>query len=85
MMRGEDRVELTGFGPWPAAGQDARPDDSRPRRRFLAVWYRCCHAYGRLYRNHNETAYEGRCPRCGARARAVIGPGGTTRQFFEAR
>ncbi len=53
-----------------------------PRRRFRSVWYRCCHVYGRMYRNTAETAYLGRCPRCGAPVRAVIGPGGTNRQMF---
>jgi len=55
------------------------------RRRFLAIWFRCCHAYGRLYRNPRQTAYVGRCPRCGAAVSARIGPQGTKRRFFEAR
>jgi hypothetical protein len=66
----------------------SRPRDSPPpagpRRPFLAIWFRCCHAYGRLYRNADETAYEGRCPRCGARVQAYIGPDGTSRRMFEA-
>jgi hypothetical protein len=60
-----------------------RPE--RSARKFLSVWYRCCHTYGRMYRNRSETAYEGRCPRCGARVRARIGPGGTSQRMFEAR
>ena len=56
-----------------------------PPRKFLSIWYRCCHTYGRLYRNKAGTAYEGRCPRCGATARALIGPGGTNQRLFEAR
>ena len=54
------------------------------RSRFLAVWFRCCHVYGRMQRNHAQTAYEGRCPRCGAKVHARIGPGGTSRRVFEA-
>jgi hypothetical protein len=52
---------------------------------WLAVWFRCCHTYGRIYRNQAGTLYEGPCPRCGSTVRAVIGPGGTSRRFFEAR
>ncbi len=66
-----------------------RPDggNSRrgPTRPFLSVWYRCCHTYGRMYRNREQTAYEGRCPRCGARVTARIAPDGTPRRTFEAR
>ena len=54
-----------------------------PRSKFLSVWFRCCHTYGRLNRNEDRTAYEGRCPRCGAAVRALIGPGGTSRRTFE--
>jgi len=64
------------------------PEKSKPveaKRKFLSVWYRCCHTYGRLNRNNDGTAYEGRCPRCGAKARAAIGPGGTSQRMFEAR
>ena len=57
--------------------------DKGPRRPFLAVWYRCCHAYGRMYRNREMTHYEGRCPRCGARVTARIGPGGTSQRLFQ--
>ena len=49
------------------------------------MWFRCCHTYGRMYRNRAETAYEGRCPRCGAMVHARIGPGGTSQRTFEAR
>ncbi len=55
-----------------------------PRRRFLSVLYRCCHVYGRLYRNKDATAYVGRCPGCGGPVFALIGPGGTNKRLFEA-
>ena len=58
--------------------------DSASRAKFLSVWYRCCNVYGRMYRNHAQTAYQGRCPRCGAPVQARIGPGGTNRRMFEA-
>jgi hypothetical protein len=52
--------------------------------KFLSIWFRCCHVYGRLNRNATHTAYEGRCPRCGAMVHARIGPDGTSRRMFEA-
>jgi hypothetical protein len=60
------------------------PGTPGPRRAFLSVWYRCCHVYGRMYRNAEETAYDGRCPRCGASVRALIGPDGTDQRIFRA-
>ncbi len=48
------------------------------------VFFRCCHTYARAYRNSEQTAYVGRCPKCGATVRARIGPGGTSRRMFEA-
>ena len=68
------------------AGDEAGPTDDAAGtgRRFLSVWYQCCHTYGRLYRDAAGTRYEGRCPRCGARAQALIGPGGTNQRIFRA-
>jgi hypothetical protein len=59
-------------------------DPVGPARPFLAVHFRCCHVYGRMYRNAAQTRYEGRCPRCGAKVEATIGTGGTSRRIFEA-
>ena len=51
---------------------------------WLAMRWRCCGAYGRIYRNKQQTAYEGRCPRCGRPVSVKIGPDGTRHRFFEA-
>ncbi|MBC23996.1 MAG: hypothetical protein CMJ32_08795 [Phycisphaerae bacterium] len=51
---------------------------------FLAIWFRCCHAYGRLYRTVDGGMYQGRCPRCGCSVHAMIGSGGTNRRIFQA-
>ncbi len=61
-----------------------RRSDHNGRRPWIAIHFRCCHAYARLYRNPAGNAYEGRCPKCGAATRATIGPGGTDQRFFTA-
>ena len=34
--------------------------DNKPKRKFLGVYFSCCHVYGRLYQNKQGTAYVGR-------------------------
>ena len=63
-------------GPAPAASLVGRP--------WLAVHWRCCSVYSRVYRNRAGDAYEGRCPGCGKPLHVRIGPGGTSERFFEA-
>ncbi len=53
-------------------------------RPWLAVHWRCCSVYSRIYRNVAGTTYEGRCPRCGKPVRVNVAPGGTSHRFFEA-
>src|SRR5688500_17514942 len=63
-----------------SAGDPKSPAAGAPNpalRKFLSVWFQCCHTYGRMHRNKQGTAYEGRCPKCGAAVSAKIGPGGT--------
>jgi hypothetical protein len=77
-----DIVDIPGV-PNPAADAARGEGDQRgPTRKFLQVWFTCCHTYGRLYRNAERTKYEGRCPRCGAKVHAHIGPGGTSQRMF---
>lgn len=63
----------------------AKPQAAGEAKKFLSVWFRCCHTYGRMYRNQAQTEYVGRCPKCGAEVSARIGHGGTNRRMFEAR
>ncbi|BET66080.1 hypothetical protein ASA1KI_09980 [Opitutales bacterium ASA1] len=53
-------------------------------RPFLGVQFVSCRTYGRLYLNREGTAYVGRCPRCGAPVRALVGEHGTSQRFFQA-
>lgn len=75
--------------PDPGAGRDgdrsrnAEDKQRGPKKRFLSIMFRCCNTYGRLYPNAEGTRFEGRCPRCGARTQAGIGPEGTDRRLFE--
>jgi hypothetical protein len=82
MPHEEDIVEIGGVR---MNRRESDGDPKGPRSRFLSVWYRCCHTYGRLYRNREQTMYVGRCPRCGAQVHALIGQQGTSRRMFEAR
>jgi hypothetical protein len=59
-----------------AAGAGGRP--------WLAIRWRCCGVYSRIYRNSRATAYEGRCPRCGRALTVEIGAEGTSARFFDA-
>lgn len=54
-------------------------------RKFLGIYFRCCSTYGRVYRNRAGTAYEGRCPKCGATVHVPIGEHGSSARFFVAR
>ncbi len=83
-MAPEDYVDIEGLRNFQPAG-DADSNTSERPRKFLSVWFQCCHTYGRMYRNHEGTKYEGRCPRCGAAVLARIGPHGSTRNLFEAK
>jgi hypothetical protein len=51
-------------------------------RPFLSVHFACCSVYSRVYRNKDETAYAGRCPRCGRPIKFLIGAGGTDQRVF---
>jgi hypothetical protein len=53
-------------------------------RPWLAIQWKCCSTYSRVYRNAAGDAYEGRCPRCSKAVRAKVGEGGTSSRFFEA-
>lgn len=51
-------------------------------RPFLGVKFECCGVYARIYRNRQQDAYDGCCPRCARPIRFQIGPGGESARFF---
>ena len=72
----------------PAAPPPTTNSDSAPPmqgRPWLAIQWRCCSVYSRVYRNAAGTAYDGRCPRCAKQLHVAVGEGGTSSRFFEAR
>lgn len=78
-----DRIEIQGLPVHePDAAERRKANSPRP---WLGIMFRCCHAYGRIYKTPAGDRYEGFCPRCGARVKALVGPGGTTRRLFEAK
>jgi len=58
--------------------------DPARKRPFLGIHFKCCNTYSRIYKNNTGTAYEGRCPKCGAIVRVPIGSEGSSSRFFVA-
>jgi hypothetical protein len=84
-MTGPDYiVDIDGLKAPDGSGRDADAASFRGRP-WLAVHWRCCGVYSRVYRNKAGTLYEGRCPKCGRPVTARVGPGGTSHRFFEAQ
>jgi hypothetical protein len=74
-----DIVDIAGLADRPRR----EPTQSRASRPWLGVWFRCCHVYGRMTKTPDGRMYRGRCPRCAAEVRAVVGAGGTSQRFFQ--
>lgn len=81
-MSGPDYiVEVQGVSvpqPPPESGKTLR---GRP---WLAVHWRCCSVYSRVYRDPSGKSYDGRCPVCRRPIHLKVGAGGTNCRFFEA-
>jgi hypothetical protein len=80
----EDIVDISALGGGSrSGGRSQRRRGTGQGRPWLAMKWKCCGAYSRIYRNRAGTAYEGRCPKCAMHVRVPIGPGGTNQRFFE--
>lgn len=82
MPQRRDRITLGGRDVYGEQVGASSEDQTSTARRFLSVWFRCCHVYGRMYRNEQQTQYIGRCPKCAAQVQARIGPDGTAQRMF---
>ncbi len=51
-------------------------------RPYIGFWFRCCHAYARIYLNKTGTAYVGHCPKCARRVEIDVAPGGSKSKFW---
>ncbi len=68
-----------------ASAQTASGNSPAQGRPWLAILWRCCSVYSRVYRKRDAAAYEARCPRCSRHLKIAVGEGGTDSRFFEAR
>ncbi len=84
-MAGPDYIlDVEGLNRRGAEAPDADQPPGPRGRPWLAIRWRCCHVYSRIYRNDAATAYEGKCPTCRRDLAVFIGPAGTSHRFFEA-
>lgn len=72
------RRDASGPSPAPAAGPPPTP------RPWLAIHWRCCHVYSRVYRNPSASHYLAQCPSCGRSAKIEVAPTGLSTRFLEA-
>jgi hypothetical protein len=66
---------------------DTNTNDSggaKAPRQFVGINFTCCNIYCRIYKNRTGDAYEGACPKCRRKVKLMIGPGGTSKRFFDA-
>lgn len=59
-------------------------NDEPQKKPFLGIMFNCCGVYGRIYKNKENTAYVGRCPKCMRTVKVPVGEGGTNVRFFNA-
>ena len=76
---------VTSAAPVGHFANNVQQGDSSEKKRYLGIKFVCCGVYARIYANKDNTAYEGRCPKCLKPVKVKIGQGGTNNRFFEAQ
>jgi hypothetical protein len=71
--------------PTPVRGRSGAGAGSAGQRPYLSVHFACCGVYQRVYQDRDGKTYHGRCPRCAAPVRFVVGAGGTPARSFVVR
>jgi hypothetical protein len=54
-------------------------------RKYIGIYFKCCHVYSRVYKSKLGDRYVGFCPKCGAKVQLMIGSDGVDDRFFVAR
>ena len=65
--------------------EDDTNEQQSAQRKFIGIWFECCHTYGRLYKNKEGNLYTGRCPKCLRMAQIRVdstSEKATNRRFF---
>ncbi len=52
------------------------------KRPFISLMFDCCRVYNRLYLTKDESAFQGRCPKCLKQVTMPISEEGSTRRLF---
>ncbi len=62
------------------------PEDNKEEKKsnYLGIMFNCCGVYARIYKNRDQTAYVGRCPKCMRTIKIPVGKEGTNQRFFDA-
>ena len=57
-------------------------DDRSSKRKFLSIYWKCCHVFSRVYKNEGLNQYQGYCPKCNRKLIVPIGKDGSNRRIF---
>lgn len=68
----------------PASSASSSSPPALTGRPWVAIRWRCCSVYTRVYRHPDSNRYRGACPRCGQNVTIQVAPGGKDARFFEA-
>ncbi len=52
------------------------------KKKFISIYWKCCHVFSRMYRNSSGTGYDGFCPKCHVFLHVPIGKDGIHQRTF---